>query len=78
MIPKSNIEWQEQVNQLEARIAELIESPLMKSARDLYNALWSLSLSVQAHPDYTGEDNDEWTDLVGMAEKALKKARGEA
>lgn len=41
---------------------------------DLRHALNSLILSVKAHPDYTGEENEEWTDLVEIAEDAMKKA----
>lgn len=41
--------------------------------KKLREALNSLVLSVKAHPDYTGEDNDEWTDLVRIAEQALLK-----
>lgn len=40
---------------------------------DLAHALNSLKLSVTAHPDYTGEENEEWTDLVETAEEALAK-----
>ena|SRR5690606_33197580 len=39
-------------------------------------ALRSLVLSVTAHPDYTGEGNDEWTDLVAVAYRALGKKEG--
>jgi hypothetical protein len=49
---------------------------LYASATDLLGALESLTLSVKAHPDYTGQENDEWTDLVNIAEKAIKRAKG--
>ncbi len=35
-------------------------------------ALRSLMLSIQAHPDY-GEHNQEWVDLIEIAEEALKQ-----
>jgi len=41
---------------------------------DLIKATKSLILSIQAHPDYTGEENEEWTDLVNIAEDAIKQA----
>lgn len=41
--------------------------------RELFSALNSLSLSIQAHPDYTGEEGDEWTDLTNIAERLLAK-----
>jgi hypothetical protein len=37
----------------------------------LVSALRSLRLSVTAHPDYTGEDNAEWTDLVNASDEAI-------
>ena len=49
---------------------------LIAASTELFDALNSLVSSVMAHPDYTGEENEEWTDLVELAEKALKKARG--
>lgn len=45
-----------------------------EAVADLRHALNSLILSVKAHPDYTGEENEEWTDLVEIAEDAMKKA----
>lgn len=44
---------------------------LLLSNTKLSKALRSLSLSVMAHPDYTGEDNAEWTDLIDSADDAL-------
>ena len=52
------------------KYAELLESEREKSEK-LVDALNSLVLSVKAHPDYTGEENDEWTDLVEIAEELL-------
>ena len=42
-----------------------------EKSEKLVDALNSLVLSVKAHPDYTGEENDEWTDLVEIAEELL-------
>lgn len=42
-----------------------------KGYERLRKALRSLVLSVTAHPDYTGEDNEEWTDLIDTANAAL-------
>lgn len=47
---------------------------LMAAAPELLKALNSLVLSVMAHPDYTGDENEEWTDLIETAEEAIKKA----
>ena len=44
---------------------------LIDKVQELRSALYSLILSVKAHPDYTGEENDEWTDLIGTAEDAM-------
>jgi len=37
----------------------------------------SLRLSVTAHPYYTGEPNEEWTDLVEGVDNALAEWKGE-
>ena len=37
----------------------------------LVSALRSLRLSVTAHPDYTGQENAEWTDLVSASDEAI-------
>lgn len=50
---------------------------LIAAAPSLLKALMSLSLSVKAHPHYTGEENDEWTDIIETAEKAIRLATKE-
>lgn len=48
---------------------------LIASAPELLGRLKSLVLSVKAHPNYIfGEEGDEWHDIVGLAEEAIKKA----
>lgn len=47
---------------------------LMAAAPELLHRLNSLVLSIMAHPDYTGEENEEWTDLIESANGAIKKA----
>jgi hypothetical protein len=37
----------------------------------------SLRLSVTAHPDYAGEENAEWTDLVESIDEAIAEWKGE-
>lgn len=44
---------------------------------ELATAARSLRLSVTAHPNYTGEPNEEWTDLVSMLDEALAEWKGE-
>jgi hypothetical protein len=44
---------------------------------NLARAARSLRLSVTAHPDYTGEENAEWTDLVEGIDEALAEWKGE-
>lgn len=48
---------------------------LIAAAPDLLNNLESLILSIMAHPDYaSGEEGDEWHDLIEIAEETIKKA----
>ena len=48
---------------------------LIASATDLLHRLNSLVLSIKAHPDYVfGEEEDEWHDLISLAEQSIKKA----
>lgn len=48
---------------------------LIASSPELLGRLKSLVLSVKAHPNYIfGEEGDEWHDIVGLAEEAIKKA----
>ena len=48
---------------------------LIAAAPELLGRLKSLVLSVKAHPNYIfGEEGDEWHDIVGLAEEAIKKA----
>lgn len=50
----------------------------LKSAGDnLARYARSLRLSVTAHPNYTGEPNAEWTDLVEGVDNALAEWKGE-
>jgi len=42
---------------------------------NLIKATKSLILSIQAHPDYTGEENEEWTDLVNIAQQAIESCQ---
>jgi hypothetical protein len=44
-----------------------------KKALKVVRILNSLMLSVMAHPDYTGEENEEWTDLVETGEEVLSE-----
>lgn len=44
---------------------------LKAKGEKLARAAHSLRLSVTAHPDYTGEENEEWTDLVEGIDEAL-------
>lgn len=46
---------------------------LQKRNLKLITSLRSIVLSVKAHPDYKGVENDEWTDLVSIAEKTLQQ-----
>ena len=39
----------------------------LNAITNLVKATKSLILSIQAHPDYTGEENEEWTDLTSIA-----------
>ena len=48
---------------------------LNAAAPELLHRLNSLVLSIMAHPDYTGEENEEWTDLVELAKEAILKAK---
>ena len=41
---------------------------------DLLRVVKQARLSILAHPDYTGEENDEWTDLVSSFNEVIKKA----
>ena len=53
----------------------LANAKLISAAPELLNRLNSLVLSVKAHPNYIfGEEGDEWHDIVGLAEEAIKKA----
>lgn len=48
---------------------------LIAAAPDLLGMLNSLVLSITAHPDYvSGEEGDEWHDLVSLADDVIKKA----
>lgn len=49
---------------------------LIAAAPTLLEALKSLQLSVMAHPDFSGEENEEWTDLVNFAQEAIVLAEG--
>lgn len=54
------------------------ELAALKSAGDkLARYARSLRLSVTAHPNYTGEPNAEWTDLVEGVDEALAEWKGE-
>ena len=45
------------------------------AAPELLNRLESLVLSVKCHPDYvSGEEGDEWHDLISLAEDEINKA----
>jgi protein involved in temperature-dependent protein secretion len=39
----------------------------LEKIKELIRLNKSLILSIQAHPDYTGEKNEEWTDLTSIA-----------
>lgn len=50
---------------------------LIASAPELLKRLQSLMLSVMAHPDYfSGEEGDEWHDLISLSEETVNKALG--
>lgn len=55
------------------------ESPEQSEALRLcVQALYSLTLSVTAHQDYkTGQEGDDWHELVSMAEQAIEAAKQE-
>ena len=44
---------------------------LSKQTEELISGTKSLILSIKAHPDWTGEE-DEWLDLVSIAEEVVK------
>lgn len=45
---------------------------LLEALQEAMRRLNSMALSIMAHPDYTGEDNAEWTDMVEGANEAIK------
>lgn len=50
------------------------DAKLIAAAPTILKALISITLSIKAHPNYTGEENDEWTDLVENAVAAINLA----
>lgn len=59
------------LNQREAEV-----SKLKGKGDELARKARSLRLSVTAHPDYKGEPNDEWTDLIEGIDEALAEWKG--
>lgn len=49
---------------------------LIAAAPELLHRLNSLMLSIKAHPDYQTGRNQEFTDLVSLAEETINKALG--
>ena len=51
----------------------LLPSELLKQRDELKRMINSLSLSIAAHPDYVnGEEEDEWHDLISLADELIK------
>jgi len=48
---------------------------LVSQAPNLLDRIEKLMLSVKAHPDYiSGEDGDEWHDLISLSQEVINKA----
>lgn len=70
-------------NQVQAKLSEMQVENLKQYAalkakgEKLARYARSLRLSVTAHPHYTGQPNEEWTDLVEGVDKAMDEWKGE-
>jgi len=52
-----------------------LPSELLKQRDELMRMMNSLMLSIAAHPDYVGgEEDDEWHTLLSLAEELVTKA----
>lgn len=56
---------------IEAKELHQLAISLRLKGDRLVSILRSLRLSVTAHPDYTGQPNAEWTDLVNASDEAI-------
>ena len=56
---------------------QVANAQLIAAAPELLDRLRGLMLSVMAHPDYfSGEEGDEWHDLISLSEEVINKALG--